>query len=120
MRYVEITLRLTGLHSWPEAVPEVHYLASQHRHTFGFRLRISVKHGDRETEFIMLRTALSAYLRRAFGEEPLNFGFNSCEDLAERVWDWAESQGLTPIESSVSEDDEFAGGIRGAIRMAKP
>ena len=53
--YIWCTFRVEGVHYWPKAH---NCLVHPHRHLFHFKVRMSVKHGDREVEFIALKNEL--------------------------------------------------------------
>ena len=88
MKYsVVVTFSIEGMHCWPEAekfFPEVSFLASPHRHMFGFKCYSEVTHTDRDVEFILLKRKLIDFLKTKFAtNDILNFGSLSCESIAQ-------------------------------------
>lgn len=77
------SLQLEGIHSWPNCdIPEVQYLSHPHRHTFGIKAFKTVKHDDRDVEFIWLKHQIRNFLQNTFFKEEFNclyFGSMSCE-----------------------------------------
>lgn len=69
-----------GVHSWPDAPdgPEG-YLRLPHRHMFHVEAVKSVKHQERDIEFIGLRNKMEVYCQSRFGAIAT---FSSCETMA--------------------------------------
>ena len=85
MKYIIVNLEHEATHNWPEArekLPEVGFLADEHRHVFHIKLMKRVEHGDRDVEFIVLKRQVQVYLREKYGR---TFGRKSCEDIAEEL-----------------------------------
>lgn len=104
-----------GIHYWPDAPKRRGYLAEPHRHLFVARATVVVDHHDRAVEFHDLGDDLHSALRGctgtlAYGEHStslLDFGAQSCEDLATSIL-MALEVTYDVVEVSVSEDDEFS------------
>jgi len=94
------TLQVEGTHNWPDCpFEEVAYLRDPHRHMFGVKAYVEVKHDDRDVEFIRLKHRIESYLLTTYGQpilEPLGweicdnkriciFGATSCEMLAKEL-----------------------------------
>jgi len=81
-RCVVVTLRVEGVHCWPECpIEEVSFLRDPHRHMFHITATRLVTHNDRDVEIIMLKREIKKYL---FGNGVVvDFGRQSCEDIAE-------------------------------------
>lgn len=77
------SLQMEGIHCWPNCnIPEVNYLKYPHRHLFGIKAYKTVKHDDRDVEFIWLKHQIRNFLHSKFFSEELNcldFGSMSCE-----------------------------------------
>jgi len=80
------SLRIPGLHHWPNAPASHRYLAAEHRHLFHIRAWCPVSHLDRDVEFIALGEAIAAWLRVQYGD-PMQLYTASCEMLARRLID---------------------------------
>lgn len=133
---VYCTLDVVGFHRWPKAPVAVKYLRSVHRHVFKFKITISVNNLDRQIEFHTLKGLVLQQIKNdsiayypaadvsSLERESLDFGINSCEQLAEKLLyallDKYESNflstslqfivdGNSTIEVEVSEDGENGG-----------
>ena len=99
------TLQIEGIHNWPECpFEEVAYLRDPHRHIFHIKAYRAVEHSDRDVEFIMLKSAISKYIKNKYYDHKQSlcqFGAKSCEMLATELIDAFD---LTQCE--VSEDGE--------------
>lgn len=90
LKFIKIKLQVEGLHSWPQAAevfPDVAFLSYPHRHIFHITLTKRVTHNDRDIEIIRFKREILGYLKRVHsnGEEFLDFGRRSCEDIAEEL-----------------------------------
>ena len=115
-RYIEVTFQKEGIHKYPAALSDpnlkdVSFLGHPHRHIFHFRVRVSVKHNDREIEFILFKRELQTLYNGIY-----DIDYKSCEMLAEELIEYVQMNypGRT-VEVSVSEDGE-----NGAILIYKP
>lgn len=118
-RYVIARTDVEGLHHWAAAPPGEGYLRHPHRHLFVVTARLRVEHADREIEIndltrwlrqqVLPGMAVSAPLRQA-----LDFGPQSCEQLAERVVAAIRERHGDGrwIECEVLEDGILGGGVR--------
>lgn len=93
-REIQVGIKLTALHCWPEASGHRAYLAQPHLHDFSIVARARVAHGDRDIEFHDLRDKVQAVVRSfcsyrrgssANGSVVYDLGRKSCEDVAEGV-----------------------------------
>jgi len=116
-RYIEVTFQREGIHKYPAALDDpklaaVSFLGYPHRHMFHFRVRVSVKHNDRDIEFILFKRELEAL----YNESLLQLDYKSCEMIAEDLIEYIKKNypGRV-IEVGVSEDGE-----NGAILIYKP
>lgn len=112
IRYIEVRLKMVGFHQWKDAPDVCGFLQAIHRHTFIFRLRVRVDHNDRNVEFThlrqdMMKTIVARYHRVYDGWA---FGERSCEELASLMMCDLSSK-YNVLESGVSEDEEFEGGV---------
>lgn len=109
---VIVTLPVIGFHKWKGAPEPVAYLADEHRHTFTFRVEVSVTDSDREVEFHLLQHTMRRVIldfadkRTAPGELGVRFGFQSCEHLAERLGRHLTEDGYAVLAVEVWEDME--------------
>jgi hypothetical protein len=110
-----VTFQREGIHCFPAAATDpryatgdeydVSFLATPHRHIFHFKVRIDVKHDDRDIEFIQFKR----WLEGLYGKGTLQLDNKSCEmicdDIAEAV---NNKYGYTNsvLEVEVSEDGE--------------
>jgi hypothetical protein len=101
---VWVTAEFEALHCWPNAPALVGFLRHLHRHIFHVCIRVNVKHGDRDVEFISLKWALGEaieLLRRQLG---VNTSM-SCEHMATFFHETLYKQySIASVE--VSEDGE--------------
>lgn len=105
-----ITVRWTvdGYHRWPDAPHHRGYLASRHRHRFGFAVTIPVGHDDRAVEFHDLLDDL-----HGLDGHGHDFGALSCEAVALDVAGYVLEAGLADwVEVAVDEDGYVTGTIR--------
>lgn len=83
------TLQFQGIHNWPGCpFDEVAYLRDPHRHIFHIKAYKEVFHNDRDVEFIMMKSAIAAYLSDRFTKttgDAAIMGATSCEMLAEEL-----------------------------------
>lgn len=101
-RYVEVNLTYSAIHSWPNCdLLEVGYLKFPHRHLFHIKAIKEVSHNERDVEIIMLKTAIEVFLEARFEH---NFGYNSCESIAELILTQFDC-----VEVRVLEDGENGG-----------
>jgi hypothetical protein len=117
--FVRVRTQVEGLHQWPAATGPDGYLAAPHRHLFVAELDIEVTHDDREIEINALTRWLTDLLPTfahpgAADTGPLNFGPQSCEQLATRITEavldrHGRHRGLY---CAVLEDGILGGGVR--------
>jgi len=103
---VIIDFDVEGYHQWPNAPDIVSFLRSRHRHIFQIRAGIVVSHQDRDREIFMETAAATQILMDKYGNEPFEFGCNSCEMIASLIL--LKTPGCTWVE--VFEDHR--GGAR--------
>lgn len=110
---IEVRFQVKGRHRWPNAPTAVAFLRDSHRHTFHFRVRIIVRHDDRDVEFILFRDRCAELMDFNPGETS-NYGEMSCEQLAKHLWSGLEHAGFGDqlVEIGVGEDGEFEGIVR--------
>jgi len=118
-RTIWVTFRKEGIHKYPAALDDpklktggwddVSFLGYPHRHIFHFRVRIEVRHNDRDIEFIQFKR----WLERLYSEssstenEVLVLDYKSCEMIADELYEKisAKYPGRF-VEIEVSEDGE--------------
>lgn len=115
-RYIEVTFQKEGIHKYPAALTDpnlkgVEFLGYPHRHMFHFRVRVNVKHNDREIEFILFKRELETLYNGIY-----DIDYKSCEMLAEELIEYVlMNYPNRYVEVSVSEDGE-----NGAVVIHKP
>lgn len=77
-----ITTQFVGFHKWPDAPDEVAYLRDYHRHRFGVKVAIVVKHSNRDVEFLTFKRQLENYIDSTFKDKYFEY---SCEHIAEMI-----------------------------------
>lgn len=121
MRYIVVQTKVAGLHHWPGGQPD--FLQHPHRHEFAVRVEIEVGHAGRELEIITVQKDIDKWFLRTFparGDSLLDFGSNSCEMIAEDLYDYIRAAygGRTYDEPrwvrvEVLEDGVLGGGFSG-------
>lgn len=115
-RFIEVTFQKEGIHKYPAALTDpklsdVSFLGHPHRHMFHFRVRVSVKHNDREIEFILFKRELEALYNGIY-----DIDYKSCEMLAEELFEYVnKNYPGRVVEVNVSEDGE-----NGAVLISNP
>lgn len=109
-RMIWVTFQKEGIHKYPAALEDpkladVSFLGYPHRHTFHFRVSISVFHNDRDIEFIQFKRWLEGLYSSA--NSVLELDYKSCEMIADDLYRQINLRypGRHVI-ISVSEDDE--------------
>jgi hypothetical protein len=87
-KMIWITFRKEGIHKYPAALTDsnlatgdeydVSFLGYPHRHTFHFKVWISVTHDDRDIEFIQFKR----WLEKLYAEGTLQLDYKSCEMMS--------------------------------------
>lgn len=105
---VTVQVKVPGFHHWPDAPPEVEFLADPHRHLFTFKLMMEVTQ-SRQYEFFILQQQLRNYLDELYDSHEsglgYDFGASSCEELAKATLELFQTVGVVAAVE-VSEDDE--------------
>ncbi len=94
-----------GMHQWPDAPADVAYLKHLHRHVFNVRVRIPVKHADREIEFHIFKRRLDFILASVEIKLSQNPSM-SCEMIAMEINTLLNNDGYNPSAIQVDEDGE--------------
>lgn len=109
---------VVGFHAWHSAPEDVAYLRSQHRHLFGIRVEVSVKHSDREVEFHTLKRdievlAMPNTFEHTESAGEYMFGARSCEMIAKELGDAlsGKAHGYRVLSVEVDEDGENTGRV---------
>lgn len=81
-----ITFSKEGIHKYPAALTDpqladVQFLGYPHRHQFGFRVWIEVRHDDRDIEFIQFKR----WLESLYGDGTLELDYKSCEMISDAL-----------------------------------
>ena len=87
-KMIWVTFRKEGIHKYPAALTDsnlatgdeydVSFLGYPHRHTFHFKVWISVTHDDRDIEFIQFKR----WLEKLYAEGTLQLDYKSCEMMS--------------------------------------
>lgn len=126
-RSIWVTFKKEGIHKYPAALEDpalatggwddVSFLGYPHRHIFHFRVRIEVRHNDRDIEFIQFKRWLERLYSGESTEgsegtssangEVLVLDYKSCEMIADDLYEAisAKYPGRF-VEIEVSEDGE--------------
>jgi hypothetical protein len=122
-RSIWVTFKKEGIHKYPAALDDpklatgdwddVSFLGYPHRHIFHFRVRIEVRHNDRDIEFIQFKRWLERlYNGNSDGDstsdsEVLLLDYKSCEMIADELYEKisAKYPGRF-VEIEVAEDGE--------------
>ena len=112
-RSIWVTFRKEGIHLYPAAKDDpalatgdwddVSFLGVAHRHIFHFKVRIEVKHNDRDIEFIQFKR----WLERLYDDSVIELNHKSCEMIADDLYQ--EISTKYPgrfVEIEVAEDGE--------------
>jgi hypothetical protein len=108
LKRVVASLRVEGLHCWPNCPDDtdIAFLKQPHRHEFHIKVWATVTDNDREVEILRLKKEVRSLLEFNFqvqGQELLNFEHRSCEDIAELI---LGSKALKLSQVEVLEDGE--------------
>lgn len=114
-RKIWVTFQKEGIHRYPAAETDpklatgdqydVSFLAYPHRHTFHFRVWISVFHDDRDLEFIQFKRWLEQLYTGA--SSVLSLDYKSCEMMADDLYvQIADRYPGRSVWIEVSEDNE--------------
>ena len=117
--YIKVRTTFEALHQWPEAPPEVSFLAHPHRHVFVAYVTVLVRHGNRDVEFFALKELIDqavGWLTLSTKKETAEVsGIGlpliklSCEDIALFIGNYLKKIGIIVKQVEVSEDDENSG-----------
>jgi len=113
LKMIWVTFQKEGIHKYPAALTDpalatgdefdVSFLGYPHRHTFHFKVWISVEHSDRAIEFIQFKR----WLENLYNQGTLQLDYKSCEMMAEDLY--AQISAKYPgreVWIEVSEDGE--------------
>lgn len=78
-KFIWVTFQRKGYHRYPDAPAEVDYLQSRHRHLFKFKVKLEVRHDNREIEFHMFQNQIEAW----YDTGALELDYKSCEMMAD-------------------------------------
>ena len=112
-RWIWVKFTKEGIHKYPAALTDpnlatgdeydVSFLGYPHRHTFHFKVAITVEHSDRAIEFIQFKR----WLENLYKTDTLQLDYKSCEMIAEDLY--LQISAKYPgreVKIDVSEDDE--------------
>lgn len=105
IKQIIVKLNVAGLHLWQNChIEEVEYLKNLHRHLFYITCYKTVKHDDRDIEFIQLKQKIEKWINEKYYKEFYGcclFDKMSCEMIAVEL---INAFGLDTCE--VLEDNE--------------
>jgi hypothetical protein len=113
IKMIWVTFRKEGIHKYPAALTDpalatgdeydVSFLGYPHRHTFHFKVWISVTHDDRDIEFIQFKR----WLEKLYAEGTLQLDYKSCEMMSGDLFDTISNKYPgREVWIEVSEDGE--------------
>lgn len=113
LKMIWVTFQKEGIHKYPAALTDpalatgdefdVSFLGYPHRHTFHFKVWISVEHSDRAIEFIQFKR----WLENLYSRGTLQLDYKSCEMMAEDLYEQiAAKYPGREVWIEVSEDGE--------------
>ena len=114
-KMIWVTFRKEGIHKYPEAFInpslatgdqyDVSFLSHPHRHIFHFRVWISVRHADRDIEFIQFKRWLESLYS---DQNPvLDLNNQSCEMISDSLYETIRNKYPDrTVWIEVSEDGE--------------
>jgi len=112
-KMIWVTFQKEGIHKYPAALTDtalatgdeydVSFLGYPHRHTFHFKVWISVTHDDRDIEFIQFKR----WLEKLYAEGTLQLDYKSCEMMSGDLFDTISNKYPgREVWIEVSEDGE--------------
>jgi len=113
LKMIWVTFSKEGIHKYPAALTDpnlatgdeydVSFLGYPHRHTFHFKVWISVTHDDRDIEFIQFKR----WLEKLYNEGTLQLDYKSCEMMSGDLFDTISAKYPgREVWIEVSEDGE--------------
>ena len=113
LKMIWVTFQKEGIHAYPAAATDpnlatgdeydVSFLATPHRHTFHFKVWISVTHDNRDIEFIQFKR----WLENLYKEGTLQLDYKSCEMMSQDLYDSISNKYPDrEVWIEVSEDSE--------------
>jgi len=112
-RSIWVTFKKEGIHKYPAALEDpslatgdeydVSFLGYPHRHIFHFKVRIEVRHNDRDIEFIQFKR----WLESLYSDDIIQLDYKSCEMISDDLY--GQISAKYPgrfVEIEVSEDGE--------------
>ena len=113
LKMIWVTFQKEGIHKYPAALTDpnlatgdeydVSFLGYPHRHTFHFKVWISVTHDDRDIEFIQFKR----WLEKLYAEGTLQLDYKSCEMMSGDLFDTISNKYPgREVWIEVSEDGE--------------
>jgi len=112
-KMIWVTFHKEGIHKYPAALTDpalatgdeydVSFLGYPHRHTFHFKVWISVTHDDRDIEFIQFKR----WLEKLYAEGTIQLDYKSCEMMSGDLYDTISNKYPgREVWIEVSEDGE--------------
>lgn len=116
-----VSTKVVGFHRWPDAPPEVGYLAQKHRHIFTIKAAFFIDHDDRDLEYHKVIRDVRAVMRSTWSfhhNDEFEFGHHSAEYIARQIGrdlrgitQWRHEAAFHPYDEKlhwveVWEDDE--------------
>lgn len=112
-KFIWVTFQKEGIHKYPAALTDpalatgdeydVSFLGYPHRHTFHFKVWISVSHDDRDIEFIQVKR----WLENLYKDATLVLDYKSCEMMSQDLYDMiSQKYPNREVWIEISEDNE--------------
>jgi hypothetical protein len=112
-KFIWVTFQKEGIHKYPAALTDpalatgdeydVSFLGYPHRHTFHFKVWISVQHDDRDIEFIQFKR----WLESLYKDATLVLDYKSCEMMSNDLYaQISQKYPNREVRIEVSEDQE--------------
>lgn len=105
--FIYVKTQFVGLHYWKEAPYLVQFLRHPHRHIFHVTATFQVFNNNRELEFFMMKERINRCIKKTYfdREEPI-ITEESCEMIAQNIFEYLQLGALLVIRVEVSEDGE--------------
>lgn len=103
--FIRIKDRFIATHRWKDAKPPEEHLKDWHKHEFRVTVTLQSE-SDRGVEFWKAKRSLQSIIRNGFENQTV---MDSCEKMAERIWNSLEKDNYKPTEIEVSEDGTSSG-----------
>jgi len=111
-KLVKVKSSYLGAHHYPNAPFEVKYLKLPHYHNFTYIIQVEVEHSNREIEYIMFKDVCESFIKSYWDQFKENCSTDSCEHMAEWIYNMMRDDGYNIYSVEVCEDDKFSSEVR--------